>query len=382
MHSIGLADYLSCAKILSICQQNAKVFVLKPFDVSIKSIATAVPSFKYDQEEAHKRSKKMLPLFSSMGTIFKHTGVGTRYSCVPTDWYMKPPGWKESNEIYIDNCLALLEHASTQALSESGVTPEEISAIVCVSSTGLAIPSLEARLSNRLHFNQRAERLPIFGLGCAGGTSGLARAARMAQTIEDGYTMLLVAELAGINVHVNQENSALFVSTALFGDGAAAVLLQNDLGTSEPGSVEQTNGKRVVAVGEYQWRDTEHIMGWKVMDDGLDVVLSSTLPKFTEVNLRYVVEEFLQRHGFKLSDLEGYVCHPGGRKVLEAIASALDIDDVALKHSRDVLDEFGNMSAPTVLFILERTIRSNATGLHLMISFGPAFTATFVLLDL
>ena len=355
---------------------------MKPFDVTIKSVATAVPEFKYDQNEAHKRSQKMLPLFSNMGTIFKHTGVDTRYSCVPTDWYMKPPGWQESNEIYIDSCLRLLEQASTQALSGSGVTPEEINAIVCVSSTGLAIPSLDARISNRMKFNQHAERLPIFGLGCAGGTSGLARATRMAQTIEDGYTLLLVVELAGINVHVNHENAALFVSTALFGDGAAAVLLQNDGSGDDHASSREKKGFRVVAVGEYQWRDSEHIMGWRVMDDGLDVLLSSTLPKFTEANLRTAAEEFLARHGYKLGDLAGYVCHPGGRKVLEAVQQALDIDRSALRHSWDVLNDYGNMSAPTVLFILERTIQTNVTGLHLMISFGPAFTVTFVLLDL
>lgn len=354
----------------------------KPFDVIIESIATAVPPYKYDQQEAHKRSQSMLPSFSKMGMIFNHTGVEERYSSVPMDWYMNPPGWEESNEIYISSCLSLLEEAALKALSEASVTSAEIDALICVSSTGLAIPSLESRLLNRMEINPTAERLPIFGLGCAGGTSGLARATRILQSIEGGRALLLVVELAGLNVHVNHGNAALFVSTALFGDGAAAVLLRNDSIDGRQVPSEQKCNPRVVAVGEHQWKDTEQIMGWKVKDDGLDVVLSSALPRFTEENLLPVVNCFLTKNGFDLCDLEGYVCHPGGRKVLDALSTVFETDPSSFRHSWDVLREFGNMSAPTVLFILDRTLRSNASGLHLMVSFGPGFSVTLVLLDL
>ncbi len=368
------------------------------YDVEIVSIATAVPEHKYTQADAIQRSKSLMPHCAYLEPVFDHTGIETRYSCVPMDWYLDSPGWRDSNEVYLANALDLLEGTATEALANADAGPGDVDALVCVSSTGLSIPSLEARLSNRMDINQFAERLPIFGLGCAGGTSGLGRAARIAQTMEGGLVLFLVVELAGINVHVNARSPALFVSTALFGDGAAALVLRNKPFVNspatpqppdpEPAAQERSTAKRlsrpvrIVASGEYMWRDTEHIMGWKVEDDGLDVILSSTLPHFTEKNLRQAAESFLNRHGVSLSDLDGYVFHPGGRKVLDAIEVALDIEPSTLRHSRDILRDYGNMSAPTVLFILQRTVQSGARGLHLMVSFGPAFTTTFALLDL
>jgi len=349
------------------------------YHVEIVSIATAVPKYRVTQEQALERACDILPQYSSLTNVFNMTGIDARYSSVPVEWYKQPRGWKASNAVYVENALDLLTDVAGEAIAEAGLTPGNIDAVVSVSTTGLAIPSLDALLSNRIGLNPNAERTPVFGLGCAGGTSGLARAARIAHSMPGGNVLFVVVELAGLNVHLSGNNPALFVSSALFGDGAAGLVLRNTNG----GVGDGWQGVcRIYASGEQMWRDTTGIMGWVVEDDGLDVVLSPVLPNFTRDNLKPAVEAFLASQGMTRDDLDGFVFHPGGPKVLETIEDVLDLDRTALQHSWDVLRDYGNMSAPTVLFILQQTIKAGARGRHLMVSFGPAFTVSFAILDL
>ena len=350
------------------------------YDVEIAAMATAVPQYAFSQADALDRARYFLPRLSHMSNVFANTGVETRYSCVPMSWYKAERGWKESNDIYREQALDLLEDTARRAMADAGLQGGDVDAIVSVSTTGLAVPSLDALLSNRKGLSQNAERTPIFGLGCAGGTGGLARASRIAHTMPGGNVLLLVVELVGVNIQVNNDNPALFVSAALFGDGAACVVLRNSRDRHGGGS--SSSLARVVVSGEHQWRDSGYLMGWEIGDRGFDVVLSSALPDFARKNLRPAAEAFLERHGLEMSDIDGYIFHPGGPKVLEATADALGLEPAALDHARDILNRYGNMSAPTVLFVLEQTIRSGARGRHLMASFGPAFTVTFAVLDL
>lgn len=352
-------------------------------NIVISGLATAVPGYCFSQEDALARACHFIPKYSSLAGLFGRTGVETRYSCVALDWYRTDRGWKESNEVYIDESLKLLERAASSALDDAGLVASDVSAIVLVTSTGLAIPSLDARLCNRMGFSPAVQRTPIFGLGCAGGTTGLARAKQIAGSVPGGNVLLLVVELAGINVHVDPDNPALFVSAALFGDGAAAMVLRNTGLPASGGADPDTDSlPRIAETGEYMWRDTGHVMGWDVEDDGLNVILSGTLPNFTREELRPAVLEFLSGHGMDLSDLDGFVVHPGGPRVLVAIEQALSLPPTALRHSRTTLRDYGNMSAPTVLFVLQRTLEEGARGRHLMMSFGPAFTVTFAVLNL
>lgn len=347
--------------------------------VRIASVATKVPEYKFSQKDALERACYFIPRFARLSNIFNKTGIETRYSCVPLEWYKTSRGWKESNQTYLENALRLLESVAQEAIEAAGLKQDEIDAVVTISSTGLAIPSLDALLFNRMNFPNHIERTPIFGLGCAGGTSGLSRATRMAQSIPDGNVLLLVVELAGINVHINQMNPSLFVSSALFGDGAAGVVLCN---RAELESKQQSDIPKIVATGEHIWRDSGYIMGWIVEENGLDVVLSDTLPKFTREKLRPALEQFLAKHDLLKDDIDGFILHPGGPKVLETIEEVMSIDRDALRHSWEVLRDYGNMSAPTVLFVLDRTIKSGARGRYIMISFGPGFTVSFAVMDL
>lgn len=351
--------------------------------IVISGLATAVPDHRFSQADALDRARHFIPKHASLSKVFERTGVEQRYSCVPMEWYRTSRGWKESNAVYIEQALILLEKVAGSALSEAGLTPQDVSAIVLVSSTGLAIPSLEALLCNRMEFAPTVQRTPIFGLGCAGGATGLARARQLAACLPGRNVLFLVVELAGLNVCLDPNNPSLFVSAALFGDGAAAAVLHSPL----EAALERSHGfapglARIGETGEFMWRNSEEIMGWNIEDDGLNVILSNALPSFTARELLPVVNGFLEEHQLGLDDLDGFVTHPGGPRVMDAIERALSLPPDALRHSRSTLRDYGNMSAPTVLFVLQRALAEGCRGRHLMMSFGPAFTVTFVVLYL
>jgi alkylresorcinol/alkylpyrone synthase len=343
-------------------------------DVAIAALASAVPEHCIDQRATRDIVLSIAPGLRSHESLFLNTGIKTRYSCVPLGWHFERHGWEARNRVFQEVAADLLERVSRDCIDRSGIDINDIEAIVTVSTTGLAVPSLDAILANRLGLSATVERLPIFGLGCAGGVSGLARAARMAQSLPRGVVLLLVVELCTINCRNTDHTIKNFISTALFGDGAAALLL-----------CRASDGKalpRLVASGEHMWRRSEYMMGWSVEDDGFGVILSPDIPKCARDELRPAVDHFLASHGRVLRDLDGVIMHPGGRKVLEAVQTALALPDEALHHAWDVLGEYGNMSSPTALFVLQRTLSTRASGLHLLAAFGPGFTVSFALLEL
>jgi alkylresorcinol/alkylpyrone synthase len=342
--------------------------------VAIAAVASAVPEHCIDQRATSDIVLSIAPELRSHETLFLNTGIKTRYSCVPLGWHLEPRGWAARNEVFQEAAADLLEHVGRKCIARSAISVGEIEAIVTVSTTGLAVPTLDAIIANRLGLTSTIFRLPIFGLGCAGGVSGLGHAARLAQTLRNGVVLLLVVELCTINCRNTDHSIKNFISTALFGDGAAALLLRPKFhGEVLP---------HLIASGEHMWRRTEYMMGWSIEDDGFGVVLSPDIPKCARDELRPAVDHFLARHDLKLADLDGVIMHPGGRRVLEAVEHALTLPREALRHAWDVLAEFGNMSSPTALFVLERTLSTGASGRHLLAAFGPGFTVSFALLEL
>jgi alkylresorcinol/alkylpyrone synthase len=295
------------------------------------------------------------------------------------EWYRAPHGWTDRAAIYRENALNLIESAARQAIENAHIGVDDIDALVTVSSTGVAVPSLDASLANRIGLKANIERLPIFGLGCAGGVAGLARASRMARTFPGGHVLVVAVELCALNFRLADSTKAMFVSSALFGDGAAALVIRP---APQFGNNTKTASGRIVAFGEHMWPDTEYIMGWSVEEDGLGVVISTEIPSFARNKLLAPIKAFLKGLGLTLSDLDGVVLHPGGRRVIEAFEAATNMNERQLKHARSVLRDYGNMSSPTVLFVLERTLQSGASGKHLMIALGPGFTVSFALLEL
>jgi alkylresorcinol/alkylpyrone synthase len=342
------------------------------------AVATAVPPYPLDQNDVVERVKLLFgrsPDLDRLLPVFLNTGIRRRYSCVPIEWYDRAHGWPERNRIYLDSGLDLLEAATREVLRLTGRQKNDIDRIVVVSTTGIATPSLDALLIERMGLQRTVRRLPIFGLGCAGGVLGLARAASEAAVAPGKVVLFLVVELCALSFRRDDWSKSNIVATALFGDGAAAALLSTD-----------GKGPAMVAAGEYTWPGSLDIMGWEVADDGLKAIFSRDIPAFVTTQLRDAASQFLARDGLAIEEIDHFVCHPGGAKVIEALERAFGLGQGALVEARAVLRDYGNMSASTVMFVLDRILaRARATGASwdraLMNALGPGFSAGFLVLD-
>jgi alkylresorcinol/alkylpyrone synthase len=349
------------------------------FDVEILSVATANPKFCVTQDEIARVAQSLRPDFKSMWSVYSHAGVETRYFSEPLEWCLQSRGWEERAQSFQRNALELLEGVALKAVAGTGIELKDIDMIVTNTITGLAVPSLDASLVHRLNLPPSIERLPIFGLGCGGGVGGLARATRLAQSMPSANVLFLTVDLCSLCTRVGDESAAMFVSAALFGDGAAAVLLQNTNGRSH---ARNSRSRRIRAIGEWCWPDTEHIMGWDIKNDGFGVVLSPELPALIQEQLAPVVREFLDRNDMRIENMKGFLFHPGGAKVLVTVEQALGIEQAMLAHSWEILRQYGNMSSATALFVLERALKAGAEGPHLLAAFGPGFSAYLMIVEL
>lgn len=344
----------------------------------LAAVATAVPPFVLEQEDVARRVRAMFggdALVDRLLPVFANSGIERRYSCVPVEWYYDPHDWTDRNAVYVASALDLLENSARLALERAGATIADVDAIVAVSTTGISTPSLDALLVERMGFRRTVRRLPIFGLGCAGGALGLARAASVARDLEGGVVLFLVVELCAISFRRDDLTKSNVVATALFGDGAAAAVLST-----------AATGPAVVASGEYLFERTLDVMGWDVATDGLRAIFSRDIPSLVEKRFRPALDEYLARSGLTMHDVDRVLPHPGGVKVLDALERAFDLGSHALDDSRDILREYGNMSAATVVFVLERALargalRNGSWRRGLLTAMGPGFTAAFVTLE-
>ncbi len=363
-----------------------------PVTPRLLSLATAVPRHRLAQRDVAAIARRIFDgpdgEIDYLLPIFENAGIAERRSCVPLDWYLEPAGWPERNQLYLDNALDLLAAATRDGLAQAGLEARQVDAIVCVSTTGLATPSLDARLMDRLPFRPDVERLPVFGLGCAGGTLGLARAAALARAKPGSRVLLLVVELCGLTFRANDPSRANIVATALFGDGACAALVTADGedgaakggATMEPAAAAAA-GPAICHWGEYRWPRSLDVMGWRVEDDGFGVLFSKDIPNLIRAHYLEALDDFLERHGLSRHDLTGYVVHPGGAKVVGAFEEVLGLASGSMGRAREVLRHYGNMSAASVLFVLERMLADRPRGRLLVSSLGPGFTAAFLVMD-
>jgi alkylresorcinol/alkylpyrone synthase len=337
-------------------------------------LATAVPPYALDQEEVVEHVKRLFgrsAMLDRLLPVFANSGIRRRYSTVPLDWYDEPHGWAERNRRYVAGALDLLESVAGRALDTAGIAAGELGGIVTVSTTGIATPSLDVLLIERMRLPRTLARLPIFGLGCAGGVIGLARAAEMAAALPGKAVLCLVVELCTLSFRRGETAKSNIVATALFGDGAAAAVV-----TSGHHSLARITGS-----AEKLWPDTLRIMGWDVEDSGLAVVFDRAIPPFIEEELAQAVDEMCASMGIAREDVGRLCSHPGGVKVIDAIESALHLNQGELNLEREVLRDYGNMSAPTVLFVLERLLEQGLPDKTMMTAFGPGFTCAALLLE-
>jgi alkylresorcinol/alkylpyrone synthase len=342
---------------------------------SLRSVATAVPPHTAEQhitkEIGRRAFRGRAVLFERLSGVFDNAEIATRHLVAPLDWYEEPHGWAERNAVYLAASEQLFEDAARKAIAAAGLSPDQIDGVVTVSTTGIATPSLEARVGPRLGLRDNVRRVPVFGLGCAGGVSGLALTARLAASDPGTNWLFVTVETCSISIRLDSDDPAAIVATALFGDGAAA-------------AVVSTSGEAVATVrnsAEKLWPDTLSIMGWRVEDPGLGVVFDRAIPPFIEENLASAIDGMCAQMNIAREDITRFCCHPGGAKVVAAIETALHLNQGELNVEREVLRDFGNMSAPTVMFVLDRLLHGGVPETVLMTAFGPGFTCAGLLLE-
>jgi alkylresorcinol/alkylpyrone synthase len=348
---------------------------IAPLDVGLLSVATASPPHVMAQRDVIAGVREVFSSqfedFDRIAAVFASAGIFERCLAKPADWYYGAHGWPERTEAYHEGALALFVAAACQALDRAGIAADTVDTVVTVSSTGIATPSLEAHAMRRLGFRGDVRRVPVFGLGCAGGVAGLALGAELAMARPGSVVLVVAVELCSLAVRRDQATKANMVALALFGDGAAAAVLVS----GEDGAA------RIMETGHHTWPDTLDIMGWQVDPVGFGVIFDKSIPAFARERLGGAIDAILDRQQLARRDIGRFVCHPGGRKVVEAIEGALGLAPGSLDHEREVLRRFGNMSAPTALFVLERALQAGLPTPALMVALGPGFTVSTITLS-
>jgi alkylresorcinol/alkylpyrone synthase len=342
---------------------------------SLLSLATSVPPYVVEQSEAKARAREAFggkkALFDRLAGVFDNAGIARRHIVAPQDWYMSGHGWHDRNAVYLEAAEQLFIDAASAAIEKAGLKPSEIDGVVSVSTTGIATPSLEARVAARIGLRDDVRRVPVFGLGCAGGVNGLSLAARLAAADPGSLWLFVTVETCSISIRLDSDDPAAVVATALFGDGGAAAVV-----TSGEHSLA-----RITASAEKLFPDTLRIMGWDVDDPGLSVVFDRAIPPFIEQHLASTVDDMCSEVGINRKDIDRFCCHPGGVKVIDAIESSLKLNQGELNIEREVLRDYGNMSAPTVMFVLDRLLERGLPDKVMMTAFGPGFTCAGLLLE-
>ncbi|OBA57581.1 stilbene synthase [Mycobacterium sp. 1100029.7] len=342
---------------------------------SVAAVAVEFPRNYYDQEELIDR------LIDVAGPEFRRfalsSGVESRHIALPLDKMEQLANFTEANEAYLDVALDLAERALVRALDEAGVQPSEVDIVFSTTVTGLAVPTLEARLAARVGLRQDIKRIPLFGLGCVAGAAGVARMHDYLRAFPDQVAVLLAVELCSLTIQRNDNSIANLVATSLFGDGAAAVIAKGANRIDE-----HSRRPRVLTTRSRLYPDTEEVMGWKIGADGFRIVLSAEVATITEKYLGEDVRQFLTDHGLTPQDISRWVCHPGGPRVIDAVLEVLELPGDALDRTRNSLRANGNLSSVSVLDVLRANLADPppAGSLGLMIAMGPAFCSELVLL--
>ena len=352
----------------------------------ISSVGTAFPAHRYSQaeitEKLRNRWESKLPEPRLLGRLFANCGVEFRNFVLPLDAYPTLIGFKATNDVWIANAVELGQTCITRALEPLGLSAADISAIFFASVTGIASPTIDARLINRMPFPDSVKRTPIFGLGCVAGAAGVARASDYVRAFPNQIALLLSVELCSLTWQDNDQSIANLISCGLFGDGAAAVVVTGD-GVTLPAS-KLAPGPSILATRSTFYRDSEYVMGWDIGDTGFTIVLSPDVPKVVTENLRGNVESFLVENGLGLGDVASWIFHSGGPKVLEAVEASLELPKDALDLSWKSLREVGNLSAASVLMVLADTLEHHrgAPGAYsILAAMGPGFCLELVLLQ-
>ena len=350
----------------------------------VLSVGRALPPHFADQETLIAKFRSLWGQrhfnLERLEQIHRAVRVGGRHLALPLEDYDRLTSFAQRNDAFIGAAVEVGEAALRKALQAAQLDTDQIDHVYFVTVTGIATPSIDARLMNRLKLRPDVKRTPIFGLGCVAGAAGIARASDALRAFPGQVSALLAVELCSLTLQREDLSIPNIIASGLFGDGAAAVLLG---GAAKPGT-QASRGPRVLATRSVFYPDTERVMGWDVVDSGFKVVLSAQVPELVRARIRGDVDAFLAAQGLSRGDLRHWVCHSGGPKVLEAVESALELPPDALERSWRSLREVGNLSSASVLFVLGELLDDGAARpgeLGLLLAMGPGFCSELVLLQ-
>ncbi|WP_139822658.1 type III polyketide synthase [Tuberibacillus sp. Marseille-P3662] len=358
---------------------------------TVVSVGLSNPPYVLAQEEVMDFARDFYRNdFSDVERLLKvfHNGdIERRYFSAPIKWFSQPRTLKEKNDRYcemavslgiksINDCLNQVDYLSTP------VEATAIDAIYFISTTGMATPSIEARIMNQLPFDVHTKRIPIWGLGCGGGTAGLARADDYCRAYPEANVLVLSIELCSLTFQYGDRSKSNLIGTSLFADGAACVLVSGEQ-SSLKSKIQLPIVPKVRGSQSTLMPNSEEVMGWDVRDEGLHVVFSKSIPHIVETWLQPEVKQFLQQYYLDISELHHFIAHPGGRKVLDAYEAIFNLERQFTDNARNILRNYGNMSSPTVLYVLDRAMRQagNPGEQGLVVSLGPGFTSELLLLE-
>jgi alkylresorcinol/alkylpyrone synthase len=351
----------------------AAATALPPNVIEQESIATLLKALWGDKYDQSRRWR------STFEQIQRSVRIDRRYLALPVSEYPALDSFAKTNAAYARVAPQLGAAAAQSALAAAGMTARDVDHLFFVTGTGIATPSLDARIVNQLAMRADVRRTPIFGLGCAGGVAGVVRAADVLRGFPDQVAMVVSAELCSLTLQRTDDSVANVIASALFGDGAAAVLL----GGAHVANSGASMTPHVIATRSVFYPDSERMMGWDVVDSGLKIVLSPAIPELVREHLGGDVDAMLAEHGLARSAINHWIAHTGGNRVLEAIATALDLPPGALDRSWRLLAATGNLSSASVLFVLRDLLDSRAPRpgeYGLMLAMGPGFCAELALL--
>jgi alkylresorcinol/alkylpyrone synthase len=349
---------------------------------SIVAVSTALPRHHYRQQELAAATRALCPELANepkrIERFFQRVHVRERYLALPLEAYAQLGGMRARSEAWVATALELGERAVRSLLEQAEIDPSEVGMMMSTTVTGMAVPSIEARLMNRIPFSPGLKRVPLFGLGCLAGTAGIARVSEYLRAYPRETAILLSVELCSLTLQPNDPSTANVVASGLFGDGAAAVLVA---GAEHP--LSEAASPRVLDGRSRFFPNTERVMGWDVVDSGFKVVLGPEVPELARREVPALVDGLLSPHGLSRSDVEWWIAHPGGPAVTSAMCEGLGLPAERFALSRKSLAEVGNLSSASVLFVLEEVCTSQRPrrgSYGVMLSMGPAFCAEAVLL--
>ena len=330
------------------------------------------------KEGARNLFAPSFPQVERMMSVFDNTEIKTRNMCKPLDYYKTIHSFEDQNAEYIRLSLEYSVKAIEECISSAKINKDEITDLIFISTTGLSTPSLDALIINKMRLNQNISRMAVFGLGCGGGVSGYSKANILAIANPDAVVLLVAVELCSLTFLRNDFSKSNFIGSSLFADGVAACIITGDNQTNKT-----KNEFTYLATQSKLYYDSLAVMGWEFLNSGFKVLFSSDIPTIIAQNINNDVTSFLEKHNLKISDIRNFIFHPGGKKVLTAYEEALSAEGDFLKNTREVMNDNGNMSSTTVLYVLERFFSDGfENGYGLMVSMGPGFSCEMVLLQM